>query len=302
MRLPDFFIIGAAKAGTSSLYRYIKQHPQVFMSPKKEPHFFSFDDQSKLTKGPGDTIPQAVTNLEDYARLFESAPEGAVVGEASTSYLYRKEAPERIKTLVPEAKCIAVLRNPVDRAYSAYMHLVRDGRMPNKTFGDALAQEKERIADNWDPIWHFVHVGLYHEQLLRYYRYFPKDQIKVFLYEDFTSDPMGLVRQVFQFLGVDDAFIPQQDFKSNVSGEIKKQALQKWIRLLFDTPNPIRWISRKVLPEKDRFRFSENVRGKNLQVKRASADERARLLPFFREDVLALQELIQRDLSGWLRL
>ncbi len=298
--LPDFLLIGAAKSGTSAVFRYLKQHPQIFLSPKKEPHYFSFDDHSKMTAGPGDTIPLAVTDFEAYCALFAAAPPGSKVGEASTSYLYRPEAPERIHNMLPDVKMIAILRNPVERAFSAYMHLVRDRRETEKDFRRALQQEEWRVAQNWDPIWHYTRVGLYAEQLARYYRLFSQEQLKIFLYEDLIHDQMGLLKNIFEWVGVDVGFEPDASYQVNVSGKTRNSIVQKMIKRVFDTPNPLRWISRKIIPESARWKFTEAVRHKNLSRASISDADRNYLAPIFREDILALQNLLQRDLSSWL--
>jgi hypothetical protein len=118
---------------------------------------------------------------------------------------------------VPEAKLIAILRNPIDRAYSAYLHLIRDSRETVTDFGEALRREQARIADRWEHIWHYKHMGLYHEQLTRYYDAFDLDNIKVYLYHDFRTDPLGVLRDVFRFLGVDEAFVPDISARHNAS-------------------------------------------------------------------------------------
>ena len=104
MTLPNFLIIGAAKSGTSSLYMYLKQHPEIFMSTVKEPHFFSFDNESKMTKGPGDPIHEAITDFNTYQALFDGVTDEKAIGEASTSYLYRPEAADRIHAIAPRCK------------------------------------------------------------------------------------------------------------------------------------------------------------------------------------------------------
>lgn len=301
MRLPDFFIIGAAKSGTTALYHYIKQHPQIYMSPKKEPHYFSFDDQTKMTQGSGDTIPLAITDFDQYVSLFESAPSDCGIGEASTSYLYREEASERIKRIIPGAKLIAILRNPVDRAYSAYMHLKRDKREDSLSFRHALNEELVRIKNNWDPIWHYTKVGYYHEQLKRYYALFPKEQIKVYLYEDLLTDQKGVLQSVFSFLGVDNNFEPEIGFKTNVSGKIKYEGLNTIASRFFNQPNPVRWLARKTIPEVLRTKFTSNIRTKLVGKLEILPEDRQFLINIFKEDILALQKLLGRDLEHWIK-
>lgn len=300
MTLPNFFIIGAAKSGTSSLYKYLKQHPEIYMSPIKEPHFFSFDSESKLTKGPGDPIPKAITDFETYQALYEGVRDEKAVGEASTSYLYRPEAAQRIHDLLPEAKLIAILRNPAERAFSAYMHVLRDGRETADSFAEALKLEEARKKKHWEPIWHFTSVGLYYEQLTRYYNLYERSQIKVFLYEELLHHQQALLKETFYFLGVNPNFAPDISVKFNVSGEQKSLVLYKLSKAIFNQPNPIRWLSRHIFPESWRCKVTNWVREKNLRENQIPPEKKRELMAFYRPDIVRLEELIEMDLSQWL--
>jgi len=300
MTSPTFFIIGAAKSGTSSLYNYLKQHPEIFMSPIKEPHFFSFNSSSKMTRGPGDPIFKAITDLHNYKHLFDGVKDEKAIGEASTSYLYRPEAPTRIKNMLPKSKFIAILRNPVDRAFSAYMHVVRDNRETAKNFSEALLLENSRINAGWEPIWHFTNVGRYYNQLSRYYNLFDHDQIRVFLYEDLLEDQMKLLYDIFEFLEVDADFNPESLVRFNVSGEQKSGILHKLNLLLFNSPNPIRRFARKIVPEIWRGNFVNWVRQQNLSKRRIPPEIRKQLTILIKDEIIRLQDLLDRDLSHWL--
>ncbi|MBT8401326.1 MAG: sulfotransferase, partial [Rhodothermia bacterium] len=203
-RLPDFLVVGAAKSGTTALYRHLAQHPQVFMSENKEPHFFSFVDRQVRFVGPGDDWlnNNTVTDQRRYAQLFANAQPEQIAGEASAMYLYVEGTAERIMQLLPEAKLIAMLRHPVDRAYSAFNHLRRDGREPEESFFDALAREEQRVRDGWAPIWHYRRMGNYASQLQAYRDFIDSGQMLVVLYDDFRSDPDTVVAQVGEFLGI----------------------------------------------------------------------------------------------------
>jgi hypothetical protein len=301
MTLPNFLIIGAAKSGTSSLYMYLKQHPEIFMSPVKEPHFFSFDAKSKMTQGPGDPIRKAITDYKHYVHLFDNVSNEKAIGEASTSYLYRPEAPRRIHNLLPDIKLIAILRNPVERAFSAYMHVVRDGRETAPNFQEALSLEPQRITDNWDPIWHFTSVGFYYEQLSRYYAIFQQNQIKIFLFEELLTTQQALLESIFRFLGVNPHFSPDSSVKFNVSGEQKIAIVQYINKVFFLNPNPIRWISRKLFPELMRWKFTNWIRYKNLKKRKITKETRDKLQALYKNDILKLQDLINKDLSVWLK-
>lgn len=300
MAMPNFLIIGAAKSGTSALYHYVRQHPNIYMSPRKETHFFAFVNGNPNTSGPGDTIPNAVTNLDDYKLLFEGVSREEIVGEASPTYLYIPGTADRIKQYIPNVKMVAILRNPVDRAYSAYMHLIRDGREPIPEFKKALDMEDKRIEANWGPIWHYKYGGLYYVQLKRYYDIFNKDQIRIYLYDDFNQDPIGLLQDIFRFLDIDDTWVPDVSIRPNVSGVPRSMALHKFLHRVLLQPNPVKSLSRKVIPEDIRFRTITQIRNKNIKKQPMSPDVRKYLVDWFREDISNLEGLIDRRLSFWL--
>ncbi|EPZ44556.1 hypothetical protein N007_10785 [Alicyclobacillus acidoterrestris ATCC 49025] len=154
--LPNFLVIGAAKAGTTALYRYLSQHPEVFMPSIKEPNYFALANREVRFQGPGDdrTNRSSITRFADYQALFDEADGYQAVGEASPMYLYTADAANRIHDLIPNVKLIVILRDPVERAHSAYLHLRRDEREPLANFADAIAAEEERIAKHWAPMWH----------------------------------------------------------------------------------------------------------------------------------------------------
>ena len=215
---PNFIILGAAKAGTTALYHYLQQHPQIYMTPLKETNYFALRGQHLDFRGPGDddyVNRMSITNEAAYRAQFEGVRDEIAVGEASPLYLYHPETANRIRQTLPDAKLIAFLRNPVDRAYSAFLHLVRDNRESERDFAAALAREPERIAANYEHIWHYMSMGRYYEQLKRYYDRFPSEQIKVFLYRDLRTEPTRVLREIHGFLGVDADFCPNMGTRYN---------------------------------------------------------------------------------------
>ncbi|MBA2713563.1 MAG: sulfotransferase [Rubrobacteraceae bacterium] len=311
MTLPNFFIIGAAKCGTTALYHFLNQHPQIYMSHFKEPRFFALEGKKLDFRGPADRRGinrGGFTDIEAYRALFQDASSEKIIGEASTLYLYSQKAPERISHHVPGAKLVAVLRNPVERAYSAFLHLVRDGNEPLSDFAQALREEEARIADNWGPVYHYKQRGFYYPQLKHYFDRFDRDQIRVYLYEDLKSDPSGMARDIFRFLDVDDAFAPDVSVKHNVSG-IPTSATLQALYLLVGKPNPVKTALRPLFPTRVRrgmrsmrLRAVRSIQSRNLaKAPRMSPEVRAELSEAYREDILMLQDLLQRDLSGWLK-
>lgn len=297
MTMPNFLIIGAIKSGTTSLCYYLKQHPQIYMSRVKEPRFFALEGERVNFRGPGDynIADESVTDIKIYRTLFQSISGERAAGEASALYLYSFKAPQRIYHYVPNAKLIAVLRNPIERAYSSFLHCIRDGREPLDDFTEALLEEEKRIRNSWAPIWHYKRAGFYHEQLKRYFDLFDKSQIRVYLYEDLNEDPSGTLRDIFRFLEVDESFIPDTSARLNVSGVPRNKALHSLVTNL-NRPTIKSFVPNRLLKA-----LREPVRSRVLtKPPQLLPEVRGRLIEVFREDILRLQELIDRDLSGWL--
>lgn len=297
--LPNFLVIGAQKA-TTSLFQYLRQHPDVYME-SKDCRFFAFEGAGPdSVRGPGarDIMSRkTVTDFEDYRALFAGTSGEKAVGETSPIYLYVSQAADRIKHYVPRAKLIVVLRNPVERAYSAYLLLARYG-LERLSFSEALRQEPARIADCWHPIWHYGSRGFYHDQLTRYYRLFDQEQIGVYLYDDLTDDPAGTTQNVLRFLGVDEAFVPDTSRSyDDVASVPRNRAFERLLR----RPSPLKTALEPVLPKAFRDGVRARLHERNL-TEPAPLPEAAReqLTDAYREDILKLQELIGRDLSGWL--
>jgi len=164
MTMPNFLIIGAPKSGTTSIYQYLAEHPEVFMSPVKEPHFFAFEGQTLSFRGPGDDreFGRYVTTIEEYQNLFQNVSDEKAIGEATPSYLSIQSAPGCIQKYVPGVKMIAILRNPVDRAFSNFVFMVQLGYEPLTEFQSALEQEESRISAGWSHRFHYKRRGFYY--------------------------------------------------------------------------------------------------------------------------------------------
>jgi len=299
MTLPNFIIIGAAKAGTTSCYRYLGQHPDIFVSPQKETNFFAYQNQPldfHWWGSPPTAILQSVTTLAKYEALFQGAANYQAIGEASPLYLYHPQAAANIRRQLPKARLIAILRHPAERAFSHYSHLVRDGREPADSFATALAVEAERIKAGWVWDYHYREMGYYCRQLMRYYDQFPAGQIKVFLYEELVADIAGILQQIFRFLGVDDQFVPDTTFRHNISGTPKSKVVQATL----SQPNLLRRLARFFIPHNVRLKAVARIRQQNLIQNQLNSQDRQQLVDNYHQDINALSSLIQRDLSLWL--
>jgi hypothetical protein len=303
MTMPNFLVIGAAKSGTDALCSFLAQHPQVYMSDLKEPNFFVAEGRPEIPYlGPGDREVLTrwdmwVSSLDRYQALFAGVTTEQAVGEGSTWYLYDERAPGRIRRHLPDVRLVAILRNPVDRAYSAFTMMLRDGRETTSSFAAALAAEDERVRSGWELIWHYRRMGLYHEQLRRYHDTFDPSQLRVVLHDDFSARPGEVVRDLYRFLGVDDGFQPDTSERLNVSVVSGNLTYQR----LVDGRNPLKAAGRALLPAGLRQRIKEKLVYSTLSRPAPLAPElRRQLADTFRPDVLRLQELLGRDLSRWL--
>lgn len=299
--MPNFLIIGAAKSGTTSLHYYMDQHPEIYMSPRKDTFFFNFDGRQPDYGGPGDNEwyrDFAVIDRNEYEALFEGVTDEKAVGEACAKYLYDPQAAKRIHDYIPDTKLIAILRNPVDRAFSSYMQQIRDGLETVDDFGEALKLEASRIRQNWRPIWHYRTRGLYYGQLQTYLRLFGSAQIRIYLYEDLMHNPLSMLKELFQFLGVDDQFTPDTSMRHNVSGIPRSRLL----RNLIMKPNRLKSVVKPLLPRNIRSGIKSALTANSINMKKPEilTETRAKLTDAYRNDVLKVQSLIQRDLSSWL--
>ncbi len=303
-QIPDFLVIGAGKSGTTSLDNYLKQHPSIFIPTIKEPNFFGYETSTKddFKDEPEELnhFNQSITTLEEYLELFANAKPGQIKGETSNTYMYHETAPGRIKHYNPGMKLVAILRQPVSRLYSRYLHLAREGRQP------ALATCFDKNSIWWKRN-DLIKEGFYYRNLSKFYNEFPEKNIKVILYENFNRDPNGVLFEIFEFLGVDPAFQPNTDARFNQSGFVKNKGLD----MLYGQKSPFLGLIKKVLPEMAIGRIRESpffqktinsLRGKNLVRPQLDSAIQQRLLKeVYLQDIEELQDLIKQDLRHWLK-
>ncbi len=244
-------------------------------------------------------MADTVTHIGTYQHLFRGASGEKAIGEASHSYLYEPGAAAEIRRYIPEARLIAILRNPIERAYSHFLHMVRSGAEPFDDFAQALQAEEANI-DQERTFQDYIGRGLYYDQLKRYFGTFPREQIRVYLYEDLSDAPIATVQDAFRFLGVDDSFVPDVSLRRNVSGHPKYKTLDGLLR----RQSRIKHAAKVYLPARMRWRLSkafDELKTRNLvEPPPLRSEVRRQLILVFREDILKVQELIHRDLSGWL--
>jgi hypothetical protein len=312
--LPNFFIVGAPKAGTTSLYFYLDQHPQIYMSPLKEPNYFA--DELRIDNFVESARPRIaremqslrkyllgdmqekrfgglVSTWEDYLRLFRKVAGEIAIGEATPCYLWSKTAARNIVARNSEAKIIINLRNPIDRAFSQYLHMVTVGST-RKSFREQINANLNQTTELLGPLRPLLEFGHYYEQIKRYMNEFSHAQIHISLYEDLQRDPKMLVSELFSFLGVDPHFPADT---SRRYAEPRVPRLPGSIHLLKEMgvwPYFKSIVPRQLVP---------HMRSLMLKPRLAltmSAADRMFLIDYYRADVEKLASVLNRDIMPWL--
>ena len=292
--LPNFLIIGASKCGTTALYYYLKQHPEISFSDLKEPKYFSSVNESFPHNGIGDRSVDryAIKSLTEYKALFADI-DNKRVGEASpdTLYFFDKTA-SHIKETLGDVPIIVMLRNPVKRAFSAFMYLKRDSR-EKLNFRDGLLAENKRLKDNWDFIWGYKKCGLYYNQVKSFTDNF--SNVKVVLQEDLKNDTSATLEDIYSFLEVDEKFKTDVSIKHNESGT-PNNIFSKFLlsrNNIFSTV--IRELMKRFIPRN----LLEKVASKSLERMSILEKDEIALKPYFFNDICKLEKLINKDLSSW---
>ena len=315
-KLPTFIIAGAARSGTTTLYQLLRKHPDVYMSPVKETNFFVNNLIGR--NGPGDrlAIPDIdchilhslrqkggflhvglVTQSNIYCALFEDANDDIyAIGEASPSYLYySKTSSERIYEIIPRAKIIILLRNPIERALSNYRLFYMSGR-EYLEISSAMCEEKikNRLKDGWEPFWDYLGLGLYARQVEKFLHRFGHDQVRVWLYEDFWKDPQNSFNEICKFIGI--KAIKIEHLRAENSSKNKVWTAKYKIRkvpiirsMLKIIPRPIKQFVAEYLDTQlgTRIDMPKNVR--------------ERLLEYYKEDILMLHQLLPHlQVTRWI--
>jgi hypothetical protein len=289
-QLPTFFIVGAPKAGTTSLHAYLQRHPEVFMPDRKEPHYFS-----RFEVDPAfDNFRPPIRDPKVYQELFTGSAGFKAVGEASSSYLSDAGAASKIKAAVPEAKIIISLRNPVQRAYSHYLMECREGR-ESRPFLEALAADQARPQKGWGISVQYVELGLYADQVDRFIRMFGRPNVKVLLFEELTRDTASVMREVALFLGVNPDLFPDSAFYTVYNPfAASRGAMSRWV-LRF---RPLRLWSRRWIPRTFRRAVRDNLLFKVVDKPGLAIDVARRLESIFTSDLRRLEKILDRDLGA----
>ena len=291
--LPTFFLIGAPRSGTTSLYRWMRQHPGVFLPIEKEPNFFAIADNPEASEA---LKARSITDRRRYEALYDAAAPGQARGDASPEYLRSPQAARAIAATVPEARLLAVLRDPVERAWSDFLLHRRNETEPCATFADAIADQDRRQASLDDRAGHYVDSGFYARHLATYRDAFAADQLAVFLFEDLRERPAWLLERAFSHIGVDPG-VEIADLRAHNEGGVGDRPV---IAAALRARRIVRPLLRRRLVERAKPAWNRLIEGR-LDRPPIPPDERAALQELYRDDILALQSILDRDLSHWLR-
>jgi hypothetical protein len=314
-QLPNFLIVGAGKAGTTSLYHYLRQHPQIYMSPVKEPGYFAPEIRAEklgeamrrhvalqsqslaavLNDGePTKPYGWIAAEWEDYCRLFRAANGAKAIGEATPAYLWSASAAANICARLPDARIIMILRDPAERAFSQYLHQLSVG-LTAASFRAHLEACVRGGHRELSPVYPFLEIGLYYEQVKRFLDIFPRTQVRIYWYEEAWRDPASLLADVFRFLEVNAEFGPDLSERSH------QRRAPRSARLHYFLKRSHIWYSlRSLVPDRHlgslrRLAFRS---GPSLRMDPA---DRQYLVDYYRDDIHHLALLLDRDLSAWLR-
>jgi hypothetical protein len=294
--LPNFFIAGFAKSGTTSLYHYLKQHPKIYMSPVKEPHFFSHGERElEIFKGPKIDLNH-IKDLPDYCALYNGVRDETAIGEASCSNS-GKRACERIRKYVPHAKIVFILRHPADKIYSQFQHLRNNLIEPCDELVDAINHELSGGREDWAHFLRYCHNTFFYDKMKYYFECFPAEQIRIYLYEDWSANPEFVLKDIFTFLGVD----PDYKIDTSKRHNVRNIPISKNFIIFFNN-RFLRNAAKLAIPLRTGRDFLKYVHDRVLYKKAKPMDPSLRsfLTEHFKDDILDTQELIGRDLSHWL--
>lgn len=293
---PQFFIVGAPRCGTTALSDFLNQHPSIYFSYIKEPHYFGSDLP----------IRRGFRSEGEYLQLFRDAQD-RIAGEGSTWYLFSKRAAQEIHEFNPNAKIIVMLRNPADMLYSWHGYMLLTGEETIDDFEEALMAESERrqgkrIPRN-TPINKLLYSDIprYTDQLQRFYSVFGAQNVRSIIYDDFKANQVQVVRDTFEFLGVDPDFTPEITVV-NGHAQVKSKSLQNFTH---SQPQFVRNLVKTLLPSKVRsqLRHSMHVMNTKPSERTALAPElRERLNKEFAHEISRLSHFLKRDLGHWVEI
>jgi hypothetical protein len=302
--LPDFLIIGAPKAGSTALHAALVRHPQLFMpTPKETKHFMTGGRRPPRCqqRGPGDahSAREWIWRREQYEALFDVAPPGTLRGESTPFYLWDKSSHRRMRKAVPNARLIAVVRDPIDRAYSNWTHLWADGFESERDFVRACQLQDQRIARGYAPFWRYLELGKYGEQLAHLFEVFPREQVHVVRYRELVDMPEQTLGAIANFLGIEAnvvTTVPGSNVSHWAGNTPRDRALRRAIRTgaWLGSFAPPQWWRRIGTP------LTNALHRPGAERPALSIDARRSLVHHYTQDVALLESLLGRSFQDWL--
>ena len=300
---PDFLLVGAPKAGTTALHAALASHPEVFVTDPKEPKYWLCDGAPPPHwRGPGDRHSQQewVWRAGQYADLFRGARNEQVRGESTPFYLWSRGAHRRIAEALPEVRIVAVVRDPIDRAYSNWMHLWSDGLERVGDFEEALALEPARVNAGWAPFWRYAELGRYGEQLAHLYTYVDPQRVLVLRYREVVDEPAATFDRVCRFLDIAEGVVdevPRDNARPYVAPGGRPAVLGPVVRAGASRGQfaPPQYWRRASTPLTRLLAGDRGARRPAL-----SSAQRERLVPAYADDIALLGRLTGQDFSDWL--
>ena len=301
MALPDFLAAGVPKAGTTALHAALSRHPGLYLSPIKEPKFFLTDGPPPARGGPGDalTYREHVWQRDRYEALFDAALPGVPRGESTPLYLYDRAALRRVRDLIPAARLIVILRDPVERAHSNWTHLWSAGLEPEPDFVRACGEEERRIAAGWASFWHYTGLGMYGAQLDHAFSVFPREQVLVLRYRRLVDEPAATLDRICAFLGAETGVvteIPRENVTAHPEPTLGHRAAALGVRAGA--------AAGRLLPGSvaaaATHRLERYLQRGRRERQPLGWEQRQALLPRFEDDIKLLEKVLGEDFGDWL--
>lgn len=311
---PTFLIVGAVKAGTTSIHEYLQMHPEVYMSPVKETNHFSDADMlfehfnvdykqdinvnlDKFLSGPMDTKIHIahVRSAEQYAALFKHVTNQKAIGEVSNSYLFCPSTAQVIKQALPDVQIVMILRNPIERLYSQFLMNVKLGKIAERDLLKEIAADQAKAVKGWGVSHLYLEVGLYYEQVKRYTDLFKPENMCILFYDDYKQQPKKVMQDLFRFLGVDAHFEPDMSQRYNEAGMPRFGKLNYWL-----TQVGVYGLVKRIFPSNFKERLKSLIYTKK-NIPTITAQEKAWLIDYYTSDIQQLSALLNKDLSHWLK-
>ncbi len=296
MKKPNFIIAGFPKCGTTSLHHYLEEHPEVYMPTQKELHFFTCNILSKLNKGPNDAIVKRtqINSSEKYLNFYKSVRNEIAIGDASPSYINYPSQFKKIKEYLNDPKVIIILRDPIDRAYSNYLHLKREHR-ETLTFEEAIFKEDERKTNKYSDFWYYKFNSTYYDKIIKAKETF--SNVLILTSEELSNNGEATLKNVYKFLEVDDTFKLNRKFNNfNKGGHFKENIFTK---IIFQ-PSTLKNLIKKFIKPTPFLKIIISKIANIFSIKPQKIDDESLkyLKKYFRKEVEKL-ETLNIDTSKW---